>query len=322
MPVTISVIIPVYNVEPYIQDCLRSVMNQTTTESVECLVVDDCSPDHSMDLAEQCLRDYCGKIDFRIIHREKNGGLSAARNTGVNAAKGEYLYFLDSDDSITPSCLEQLVLTARKYPKAQIIQAGARATRGFEYLSMVDNRKVPVYSDCHKIIKWRMLWTLYPATAWNKLIRRSWLLEHGLFFKEGLLHEDDHWNFFAAKYVTAYAVCRHDTYLYNIREGSITQSPGRKNIESWIVSLNDFLCNLDNDCTGAQRAAIYRMTVNCMIKCSEEYHPEFRRILRLLLPHCGFCGRAIVKEALRNVQSSKSFASLDNIRIKVLSRLV
>lgn len=91
--IKISVIIPVYNVAPYITDCLHSVMRQSYQGSIECLLIDDCGTDNSMEVVNSVLNDYNGKIDFKVLHHECNRGLSAARNTGVASATGDYLYF-------------------------------------------------------------------------------------------------------------------------------------------------------------------------------------------------------------------------------------
>ena len=129
-----SIIIPVYQVEQYIQKCLLSVVSQSYTKGIECILVNDCTKDESINIAQKLIDEYRGNIKFRIINREENGGLSAARNTGILEAKGDYLYFLDSDDYITPDCIKVLAETAQKFPKAQIVQAGAEATtKGFEY---------------------------------------------------------------------------------------------------------------------------------------------------------------------------------------------
>ena len=105
----ITIVIPVYNVAPYIKDCLASVMKQTYKGEIECLLIDDCGTDNSMGVVSQVLKDYSGKIDFRIYRHKYNRGLSAARNTGIEHATGEYIYFLDSDDEITSDCMEKLV---------------------------------------------------------------------------------------------------------------------------------------------------------------------------------------------------------------------
>lgn len=82
----VSIIIPTYNVENYIEDCLRSVMSQTFTD-YECIVVDDFCKDNSIKVAEKVIADYHGEAIFKIIRHESNRGASAARNTGIKAAK-------------------------------------------------------------------------------------------------------------------------------------------------------------------------------------------------------------------------------------------
>lgn len=97
MPI-VSIIIPIYNVESYIRQCLQSVMNQTLTEGVECILVDDCGQDMSMNIAQKMVDEYHGNINFHILHHDNTKGLSEARNTGIKAAKGEYIYFLSGKD--------------------------------------------------------------------------------------------------------------------------------------------------------------------------------------------------------------------------------
>mgnify|MGYP002523974151 FL=1 len=98
----VTIIIPIYNVAPFVADCIHSVMGQTWQEPLECILVDDCGTDDSMAVVERTLQDYQGPVDFRIVRHEHNRGLSAARNTGLDNATGDYVYFLDSDDEITP----------------------------------------------------------------------------------------------------------------------------------------------------------------------------------------------------------------------------
>ena len=113
----ISIIIPVYNVAEYITECLQSVMRQTYKGEIECILVDDCGTDNSIAVAEKLLADYKGAISFRILRHAHNRGLSAARNTGTDAATSDYIYYLDSDDYISDDCLEVLAepLKSREY---------------------------------------------------------------------------------------------------------------------------------------------------------------------------------------------------------------
>ncbi len=104
----ISIIVPVYNVAPYIAACLQSVMHQTCQDALECILVDDCGTDNSMEVVGETLKAYKGPIDFKVVHHTQNRGLSAARNTGMAEATGDYVYFLDSDDEIAPDCIQRL----------------------------------------------------------------------------------------------------------------------------------------------------------------------------------------------------------------------
>ena len=289
-----TIIIPVYQVEQYIQKCLLSVVSQSYTKGIECILVNDCTKDESINIAQKLIDESRGNIKFRIINREENGGLSAARNTGILEAKGDYLYFLDSDDYITPDCIKVLVETAQKFPKAQIVQAGAQATaEGFGYLSM-KSKKLKEYSEDATYIKRNMLMAYYPPTAWNKLVNREWVLANNLFFKEGLLHEDDYWNFFAAKHVTAYAICKQDTYLYNIRPGSITQAPNERNIKSRLISAFDFMNNIDDFCKKEQLAVIYKLLIADFRKISLSDSMAYLPLFYSLSSMCGIVGKIAI----------------------------
>ena len=105
----ISIIIPVYNVASYIEPCIRSICRQTFKGSYEVIVVDDCGTDNSIELAENILKaELPSNATYRILHHGLNRGLSAARNTGDGISQGKYTLYVDSDDQLTPVCLEYL----------------------------------------------------------------------------------------------------------------------------------------------------------------------------------------------------------------------
>ena len=119
----VSIIIPVYNVEAYIEDCLHSVSNQTIPELLECLVVDDCGCDNSADIAKRYIESYTGNVKYQFVKREKNGWISAARNTCLIMTTGKYVYFLDSDDYIKPGAMETLLRLVNIYGDVDLIPA-------------------------------------------------------------------------------------------------------------------------------------------------------------------------------------------------------
>ncbi len=95
---------------------------------MECILVDDATPDNSMATVRECLKGYNGGIEFRFVGHKENRGLSAARNTGARNASGDYLYFLDSDDAITPDCIETLAGIAEAHPAVDVVQGNLVVT--------------------------------------------------------------------------------------------------------------------------------------------------------------------------------------------------
>lgn len=224
----ISIIIPVYNVQEYIAECLDSVAAQTYTKGVECILVDDCGTDNSMKLVHEFINAYQGDIVFRIVSHAQNEGLSAARNTGITKAKGKYLLFVDSDDALNNNCLKYFMQTARQYPNAQMIAAGATSTAKNSERRYSMEKPFPDYADNPQWIAAMMLkrggWRGIPVTAWNRLIKKDFLIEEKLFFRYGVIHEDELWNFMLARKIKRIAFCKHNTYLHRIRKNSIITS--------------------------------------------------------------------------------------------------
>lgn len=298
MTTLISIIIPIYKVEEYVERCLQSVMSQTFTDGIECIVVDDCTPDRSMEIAERMIADYKGPMFFSIVKREENGGLSAARNSGIKVAKGRYLYFLDSDDWITPNCMEVFYSLIKKYPQAQILQAAARM-EGARQGVCANIQNVNGYCDDKDTVKRRMLRYIYGVTAWNKLINRQWLLGNNLFFKEGLLHEDNYWTYFASKCASKYVSSREVTYIYYLREGSITMSPSTKNLDSLLLSMRDFMDNIDGNCRKSQIDMIFCSTyLNYATIDDEIYRQRFADLLVALYHKSPLSYRILIRTCL------------------------
>jgi len=219
---TVSIIIPVYNVEPYIVRCLDSISNQTY-KNIECLLVDDCGKDNSMSLVEKHINSYQGDIRFIVLHHSKNQGQATARNTGLRASTGDYIFFFDSDDEITPDCIETLISLSEKYPDADFIQANTVTGKGDELMPFTFNITPPEYSN-DKLELNRLILTSLTMTVWNRLIKRSFLVEHHLFFPDGFLCEDMYWVYFLAKEVRAAAFTSQGTYLYYKNNGSDSTS--------------------------------------------------------------------------------------------------
>lgn len=278
----ISVIIPIYNVEAYIEDCLKSVICQTCLEKgvqVECILVDDCGNDRSMDICERFIESYTGLMSFQILHHEHNRGLSAARNTGMEVAKGEYVFFVDSDDQLTPACLELL------YAQAEATHAdmtfGAFETFG-------DRERVH-----HPHGKPYVM-------AWNKLCRRRFLLDNNIRFIEGLIHEDCPWSFEIECKARQIAMVPEVTYRYLIREGGLqTAGDFDRHFRAYQTILRQYAETIAESISAkrkpagyltewfeVQKALYFSMTVDrgSDVQIREMYH-----LIRLLKPLPKFC---------------------------------
>ena len=212
----ISIIIPVYNVEEYITECLQSVMRQTYKGEMECILVDDCGKDNSIAIAEQLIADYTGPIAFRILHHEHNRGLSAARNTGTDAATGDYIYYLDSDDYISDDCME--VLTDPLKEKEYDMIIGDYFVKGNDWGIPKLCLEEGLYDK--EILQKYCTGKIY-MMAWNKLYRKSFLNFYELRFKEGILHEDDQMSFKAFASAAMIYIVDRQTYHYLVRENGI-----------------------------------------------------------------------------------------------------
>lgn len=242
----VSIIIPVYNVAPYIIRCLDSVAAQTYTGEMECLLVDDCGSDDSINIAKQWIQSYNGNIDFIIFHHSKNQGLSAARNTGIEVASGNYVYFLDSDDAITPDCIKKLTDLAVKYPDADFVM-GNTVKGGQELVDHHFRDVVPEYVVGRNQID-RVLLSTTIWTANNRLINRLFLLQNELFFPIGFVHEDVYWLFFLAKHTQKAAFTNKGTYYYYCNGQSIMHDTSLTNINKrmngYRFSINSFINNI------------------------------------------------------------------------------
>ena len=218
----VSIIIPVYNVETYIEKCLQSVADQTFNGEMECLIIDDCGQDNSMSIAEQFISNYGGHIHFQIFHHDHNRGLSAARNTGIDNAKGDWIYFLDSDDWIIPECIELMFECVKKHPNTDAVYAGTNVINGKHEWADYENRYLPEYTEDQWWINTTLLKRgVLGMTAWNKLFKRELIEKNHLRFIEGLKHEDEVWNMQLSGIISKLSVVSKNTYNYLKRTNSI-----------------------------------------------------------------------------------------------------
>ena len=230
MPVKVSVIVPVYNPGPYIQDCVASILQQTLgSEHVEAILVDDGSTD---DTPARLDRLAAVHPTVTVIHQENSGWPGKPRNVGIAAARGEYLFFLDNDDTLAPEALARLVAMADRNRSDVVLGRMAGFHRAVPKDLFYEDRDHASLQDT----------PLMEALTPHKLFRRSFVEEHGLRFPEGRRRLEDHpfviRSYFLAdnisvlsRYVCYYHIRRDDQsnaglrrfdpvgYYQNLREG-------------------------------------------------------------------------------------------------------
>lgn len=231
----VSVIIPVYNVEKYIKRCLQSVVSQSY-QDFELILVDDCGTDCSIAVAEAFLSTI-PNLAYRIERHIANLGLSEARNTGLHVASGEYVYFLDGDDWLPENALEKLVRKAKETQAFCVVG---------EYTDCVDTTaevlSVPYqYGKSMSFVEKNDVITFFcgkglPVTAWNKLVRRDFLLQNKLYFEKGIYHEDCLWTFQLISVLPSLAIISDNTYCYSVNPDSIMNQLGVAKIQKRIDS--------------------------------------------------------------------------------------
>lgn len=180
MSVSVSVIVPVYNVEKYLDECLSSLVNQTLSE-LEIIVVNDGTKDNSQSIIDHYVKQYPNKVVSLI---KENGGLGDARNYGIPYAKGEYIGFVDSDDIVHLEMYEKMFNKA-KLEDSDLVLCDLEYFYETSSEKMVKEGLVQIENiDVNKTV------FLSPLFAWNKLYRKSLFIESGLKYPIGLWYED------------------------------------------------------------------------------------------------------------------------------------
>lgn len=229
----VSVIVPIYKVEPYLDKCITSIAQQTYP-NLEIILVDDGSPDHCPEICDR----WAGKDDrIRVIHKE-NGGLSSARNAGLRMATGEFVLYVDSDDYIEPDSCQRLLAAIQ--PDVDFVVGGFREEKDGKtivhgHTGLEDGKAYPSREFLIRSIRKNEWYT----SACLSLYRRSFLLDNALFYKEGIFCEDT--QLMLRMYLCAgkIACISYPFYHYIVRSGSIMTSGKREVMADTIVKIYD-----------------------------------------------------------------------------------
>ena len=355
----VSIIIPVYNASAFIKNCIDSVRSQTMTDGVECILIDDCSIDNTLDNIQSLIEnetltlrngikdayetlryeDHSSNVTFRLLCQERNQGPSAARNRGIREAKGEYVFFLDADDTITPDCIELLYGLAKQHD-ADYVQGkyetsyedenvpssvnglytplglpvsgeqkrlstyGAQENEdNIELLnsSTIDPSTPLVLTDRKEIKRLLLNHNKIQFTPHNRLVRRQMIIDNGLFFNEAIkVREDFLWMTFVAKYVKRFASCDKPTYNRGYNEESLTNNINKeREIAGYCVLIETMVANYDRFQLGYQKELALEALM--MALKAGYYHDEAERqhLIEVVMSKNNFIENILLKLFLR-----------------------
>lgn len=240
----LSIIIPVYNVQDYLARCLRSIIiDNECQDNYEIILIDDGSTDNSSKICDDYAKNYSW---IKVIHKE-NGGLSEARNTGINCANGDYLMFVDSDDYLERLSLVKIVRNLKKnnpdvlIGKSRVVDENGKTYDEVEYSIETGIYTSESYAKClrnnNKSVSF---------CAQYHICKKDFIITNKLFFRKGLLHEDELWT--PKVLLRAQKIDYSDIYFYYhfMRMGSIMHSNNlNKRGESLLLITEELMIELN-----------------------------------------------------------------------------
>ncbi|WP_248722987.1 glycosyltransferase [Seonamhaeicola sp. ML3] len=251
----LSIVIPVYNVASYLDKCVRSCYEQDIPkDAYEIILVNDGSTDNSLEICESLKKEF----QSLIIISQENKGLSGARNTGLSAAKGEYVWFVDSDDWIEKNTLAEIINVLKS--KVDLAWLGHDTWSG----GKTEKEFVPL--EINQPVSGTDFFTNHLNNLfyiWKFIYRRDFLIENDLNFLEGILYEDLEFTPRALLKAQTCLTIPKVIYHYLIREGSIATNIKPKNIEHRFFILNEldklFTSNIEDEFKAGLANVIYNM---------------------------------------------------------------
>lgn len=236
----VTIVIPCYNVEKYVEECINSVIVQDY-ENWECLLINDGSKDNTLDIIKSF---ESREIRIRVFTQE-NLGLSAARNKGIDHAKGEFLFFLDSDDFLNNDAISTLVSS---FENNDII-TGITTSFAFSNDNVVEGSQLlhpkegtVTFPNNHFEVLIRTMETGLTPVAQNRLYRKDFIDKSDLRFKSGIVHEDELWFFETMLLAKNVKFINQKTYFYRIdNQESLTKNLGDNNLESYLQIMEEII---------------------------------------------------------------------------------
>ncbi len=279
----ISVIIPAYNEERYLPQCLNSILAQQVPD-MEILVVDDGSRDGTLALAQNYSRRY---PQVRVIVHPENRGLGAARNTGLRNAHGAYLVFVDADDFLMPGSLAQICAALRGdlVLLTSCKQKDGAVTSPFRFFDAGDFSGDPARILHHLTEK-----EIFFGSACDKAVRRTFLLQNQLFFPEGRLKETISWCVQILLHAQSVSFCNAQYYYYRQRgKHSLSGQISRRSLEDVIISLEECVERIESSSADPLRRQACFCFLTTPFLFAAEYMADFgNKALEAKLKSCAW----------------------------------
>lgn len=270
-----SVVVPVYNVEVYLTDCLKSLLTQDFAD-FEVICVNDGSTDHSREI----LSEWESKLPQMKVIDRANGGLSAARNTGLAAATGDYVVFVDSDDWVESSMLSRLA--EETGDEDMLCYACRKSDCGATETLVKEQSDGWSYYNRHALEHREVAF----VCVWQRCYRREFLIDNSLYFREGILHEDNEFTPRACLYAKSIKVIPNVLYNYRVRPGSIMTTRGLRSKES-LITIGNELSELFSNENGIDKTIVYQALTQCyQMAFVNNTHEEDQYLLPLVNWQC------------------------------------
>ena len=233
-----SIIVPVYNVEKYLRECIDSILCQTFTD-FELILVDDGSKDESGKICDQ----YAEKDNrIKVIHKE-NGGQSTARNCGVEESSGKYIVFLDSDDFISEDTFLQEIKD--KSADNDVVVYGYRKYYDDNRVKEVPQPTVTT-TEKNEFSRQLVVGDAFYCSCWSKSIKASLLKDNNIIFDESLRCEDMDWYYSVVLVAEKFSFIDKPFVNYRQRENSVTSAFNRKSITDFIITIDKWYSKFNN----------------------------------------------------------------------------
>lgn len=325
---SVSVIIPIYNVEKYIERCVRSLFDQTL-QSIEYIFIDDCSPDNSLHILKRIIKEYPNREnDIRIITHKKNKGLASARNTGLSSATGEYIIHCDSDDWVNINAY-RIMYEKAKSTNSDIIICGFNNIYHKKTKQILPRN----YSTVEEILRDSLSGGLHNSVC-NKLIKRDIYINKNIKWIDGIdMLEDSSIIPRLINNSSKIEIIKQCLYNYNLcNEGSYTNEWKNKSLTD-IIFVTDFLVdyfskeqsikniNLDNECNYLKLQARLLLLLHSNGILRKQFYSKYIVELKYIWhhPNMNICYKILLHISLYSYKTMSAFIVLLNL-LKTIKR--